>query len=446
MPSYNQASFIEAAARSVLEQRLPLPEAADPQPSGAGHADGLGFAPVELVVVDGGSTDGSLAVLAALEDEFGSRLRWISEPDQGPANAINKAAKLARGEMLGWLNSDDLYAPGAVQRALQHFAAHPDHVMVYGEAEHIDVEGNLIERYPSLRPEGGIERFRDGCFICQPSIFIRRDIWAKLGGLDESYRASFDFELWLRVFQRFRGRIGFIDVLQARSRLHAGSITLRFRERVAREGVRLLSEHLGHAPARWLLTCFEDTLAAHPGADPALDPSAHLRQLAEELAPRIDPAERPMLLQRLAEDRRVALARPGLAVRVFPDGWAPATLRVDCVIPGSDANHVLLQGRHASPLGGALSLRIWRGDALIGEACVRGNGPFELRLPLDAHGTDPVSFRIEALQTFVPASTASYSLRAKLIAVAERLGLVDSPAPASDDRELAFLVEAAQIV
>jgi hypothetical protein len=397
-------------------------------------------------VVDGGSTDGSLAVLAALEDEFGSRLRWISEPDQGPANAINKAAKLARGEMLGWLNSDDLYAPGAVQRALQHFAAHPDHVMVYGEAEHIDVEGNLIERYPSLRPEGGIERFRDGCFICQPSIFIRRDTWTQLGGLDESYRASFDFELWLRVFSAFPGRIGFIDSLQARSRLHAGGITLRFRERVAREGVRLLSEHFGHAPAHWLLTCYEDTLAAHPGADPALDPSAHLHQLAEELAPRIDPAERHMLFQRLVDDRRFALARPGLAVRVFPDGWAPASLQIDCAVAGTGTRHVLLQGRHASPLGGGLALRIWRNDALIGEASVRSNGFFELRLPLRVGRVGPVSFRIEALQTFVPASCAAHSFKARLSAFAGSLGLIDAPSPTLDRRELAFRVESVQVV
>jgi hypothetical protein len=91
-------------------------------------------------------------------------------------------------------------------------------------------------------------------------------------------------------------------------------------------------------------------------------------------------------------------------------------------------------------------LRIWRNDALIGEASVRSNGFFELRLPLRVGRVGPVSFRIEALQTFVPASCAAHSFKARLSAFAGSLGLIDAPSPTLDRRELAFRVESVQVV
>ncbi|MBK8384819.1 MAG: glycosyltransferase [Candidatus Accumulibacter sp.] len=131
MPSFNQGRFIEAAVRSVLEQAYP----------------GL-----ELLIVDGGSSDGTLPCLERLLAVFGDKLRWLSEKDSGPANAINKALRLARGEFVGWLNSDDLYAPGAVATAAAYLTANPEMVMVYGEAEHVDETGTRLAAYQSRRP------------------------------------------------------------------------------------------------------------------------------------------------------------------------------------------------------------------------------------------------------------------------------------------------------
>jgi glycosyltransferase involved in cell wall biosynthesis len=123
MPSFNQAEFLTAAVLSVLES------AADD---------------VELVVADGASTDGTQALLADLALRFPGRLRWQSAPDGGPAAAINDAVRRARAPLLGWLNSDDLYAPGAITRALAHFATHPDDVMAYGQATHVDIAGQHL--------------------------------------------------------------------------------------------------------------------------------------------------------------------------------------------------------------------------------------------------------------------------------------------------------------
>jgi hypothetical protein len=243
MPSLNQAAFIQAAVASVL---------------------GQSYANVELIVADGGSTDGTLAILQSLQQRD-ARLRWFSEPDRGPADALNKALRLVRGTVVGWLNSDDLYTPGAVQRAAQALFEQPEWLMVYGHGEHIDASGDFLGCYPSLPPTTAAAEFAQGCFICQPTVFFRRTMWRLLGPLDDGLKTAFDFDYWLRAFKQLPGRIGFVDAVQAQSRLHAGCITLRQRRTVILEGMQLLAHHLGHAPKEWLLTYVAEMLAAPPG-------------------------------------------------------------------------------------------------------------------------------------------------------------------------------------
>src|SRR3954466_15786779 len=118
-PSYNTGRYIGPAVRSVLAQDYP-------------HVD--------YVVMDGGSTDDTVDVLKS----FGPRLRWVSERDRGQSDAINRGFAQTRGDVLGWLNSDDTYAPGAVRAASDFLARHEDVAMVYGEADFIDAAGNTI--------------------------------------------------------------------------------------------------------------------------------------------------------------------------------------------------------------------------------------------------------------------------------------------------------------
>jgi glycosyltransferase involved in cell wall biosynthesis len=237
MPSLNQARFLPAAIASVFEQDYPE---------------------IELVVADGGSTDGTLDLLAEAA-RANPRLRWRSEPDSGPAQAVNRAIGRVRGTLIGWLNADDLYAPGAIGRAAGALMARPDWIMVYGHGEHVDEAGGRIGPYPTQRPEGPIERFADGCFICQPTVFFRRTLPLLVGPLDESFTASFDFDYWVRAFRAVPGRIGFIDALLARSRLHAGGITARQRRAVALEGIRIVTNAFGTAPEHWMTTYVEET-------------------------------------------------------------------------------------------------------------------------------------------------------------------------------------------
>jgi Glycosyl transferase family 2 len=383
MPSLNQTDFIAAAVTSVMSQ---------------------GVEDLELVVVDGGSTDGTQRKLAALTRAYPERLRWRSGPDGGPAAAINQAAHLARGSVLGWLNSDDVYSPGAIVRALAHFERHPEHVMVYGHAEHIDLFGAVMEPYPTQGPDVPVESFAQGCFICQPSVFVRRDAWLSQGGLDETLGASFDFEMWLRMFKAHPGRIGFIEAMQAQSRLHAGGITLRMRERVAIEGLKVLRRHLGCAPVEWLLTHMAERCEQHPFAAARQSLSEELLALIGRAAPLLNPEDQQLLYKRLGVDAALQLATPDLFVAVHPDGWAPEFLSVRWRQPSEPFRALRLHGRHARPGGGPLTLEIQPSDGPSWRHTVTDAGPFSLDLELIDHRPDArLQFGIQCLKPFIPA-------------------------------------------
>lgn len=236
MPTLNQCQFIEASVRSILTQS---------------------YANLELIIADGGSTDGTQNLLRELSQQD-ERIRWFSENDNGPSQALNRALSRVRGTLIGWLNSDDLYASDAIVRAVDVFDNAPDCLMVYGEGVHIDVSGKLLNRYPTLPPSRSVSRFKDGCFICQPTVFFRRSLYIMLGPLDESLKTAFDFDYWIRVFRAFPQRISFVRHFQAKSRLHDQCITLKQRKKVMLEGMQVLARYFGTAPAHWVLTYFND--------------------------------------------------------------------------------------------------------------------------------------------------------------------------------------------
>ncbi len=380
MPSLNQAAFIERAVRSVFAQ------------SGAA---------LELVVMDGGSTDGTLSLLARLGDEFGPALRWASAPDNGPGHALNKALAAARGSVIGWLNADDVYMPGAVQRALAHLAAHPQHWMVYGHGEHIDAQDQPLGAYPSQPPQAGLQGFAQGCFICQPTVFLRRAVLRGVGGFDESQRTAFDLALWLRLFSRHPDRIGWIDALQARSRLHGACITLTQRSQVARESMVLLARHLGAAPLHWLQTHVDELLATHPFGQITGDPRAHVEAFVASVATLLTPADQAAMRRWLDSDARIRLARPDACLQVDPDGWllAQSVLRVRA----GPWRSVRLVGRHVSPLPGPLELQVLQPDGRWVPHVVPGHGLFDLQIALPASAaTSDLSLRIVTSGGFIP--------------------------------------------
>jgi glycosyltransferase involved in cell wall biosynthesis len=191
-PSLNQGRFIEDTVKSVLGQDYPR---------------------VEYLVVDGGSTDQTLDVLRRHD----GALRFVSEPDAGQAAAINKGFRATSGEILGWLNADDLYEPTAVSEAVAYLRANPETAMVYGDARHVDAEGRDLGPCSYVEPANLERLIHEVDYIVQPASFFRRSAFEAAGPLDESLHWALDYDLWIKIARRFP--IGYLPRPLARYRL-----------------------------------------------------------------------------------------------------------------------------------------------------------------------------------------------------------------------------------
>jgi len=171
-PSLNHDAFITATIQSVLDQHYPA---------------------VDYLVKDAGSTDGTIAILQS----YGARLRWLSEPDQGQAHAVNVGFRHVRGELMAWLNSDDMLAPGSLVAVAKFFQANPEVDLVYGHRIFIDHGGREIGR--AVLPRHDCAALRRADYVPQESLFWRRRVWERLGGLDESFHYALDWDFLLRA-------------------------------------------------------------------------------------------------------------------------------------------------------------------------------------------------------------------------------------------------------
>lgn len=178
VPSYNMGRFLPATLDSILAQD---------------------YRPLEVVVVDGASTDGTVAILeryAAVHPE----LRWVSERDGGPAQAVNKGLAMIEGAIAGIQSADDIYYPGAIRAGIEAFADHPEASIVYGDAEVIDVEGRPLS-VPHLAPYTLSRYLCGSTFSPQSSTFFRPELARSVGGCRPEY-FTFDTDLWIRMLFR----------------------------------------------------------------------------------------------------------------------------------------------------------------------------------------------------------------------------------------------------
>ena len=190
MPSYNQAEFIGRAIESVQSQQ--------------------GEFTLEHIVVDGGSSDGTTDILA----RYGDAVRWVSEPDDGQADALNKGIAMATGDIVGWLNSDDLYEPGALAAVAEVFEAEPETQWLYGKVRIVDPEDREIRRwitrYKNRRMcRYGYAKLLAENWVSQMGVFWRRDAGAKVGAFRTDLHYCMDYNYWLRLGARWPGR--FVD-------------------------------------------------------------------------------------------------------------------------------------------------------------------------------------------------------------------------------------------
>jgi hypothetical protein len=177
-PSLNQGPFIRPTIESVLGQDYP-------------H--------IEYLVMDGGSTDGTLEILKS----YGERVSWVSERDRGQSHALNKGFQRAKGEILGWINSDDVLLPGAVTKAVEAFRKDPGLGMVYGEGFILEEDGSVRCRFPYSEP---FDLWRLVCYwdsILQQSVYMRKTALEAIGWVDESIHWGMDWDVFIRMAKSF---------------------------------------------------------------------------------------------------------------------------------------------------------------------------------------------------------------------------------------------------
>lgn len=167
-------------------------------------------------VIDGGSTDNSIAILSAQNSVL-----WESAPDRGQSDAINKGLNRASGDILSYLCADDLLEPGALRAIGKVFAAHPGVDVVYGDGYFL--EGDSGWKRKKVAGPFSMERLNRRNFLIQPAVFWRRAVWERFGGFDEELRYCMDHEYWLRLGDRVNW--AYLDKPLAVSRLHPGAKT-----------------------------------------------------------------------------------------------------------------------------------------------------------------------------------------------------------------------------
>lgn len=211
-PSYNQSAFLEETMLSVLEQEN---------------------VSIEYIIIDGGSTDGSLDII----EKYADRLAWwVSEGDSGQAEAINKGLARATGEFVAWLNSDDLYLPGTVAQAAAALEANPGVGFVFGDAITIDTQGRKLNDLTF--GDWGLEELMAFRIICQPAVFMRRSVLEQAGYLDTGYHYMLDHQLWLRLARL--APMQHLSSTWAAARHHPGAKNVAQPAGFSRETLRLL--------------------------------------------------------------------------------------------------------------------------------------------------------------------------------------------------------------
>jgi glycosyltransferase involved in cell wall biosynthesis len=234
-PSYNQVQFLGKTIQSVLNQE---------------------YENLEYIIVDGGSSDGSLELIKTFENNLSG---WVSEPDSGQSEAINKGFELAKGDILAWLNSDDLYYPWAVKRAVEGLTSHPEVGMVYGDTDLIDEDGQVIGKF-NAQQTNYQRLMRGGVYIPQPAAFWRAELYRQVGPLDPSLYFAMDYDLWVRFAKK--AQILYMPDLWSSFRLHGqGKTTIsddrcwpEMKRVYQREGGGLISPFMGKYVLRQFLS------------------------------------------------------------------------------------------------------------------------------------------------------------------------------------------------
>ncbi len=224
MPTLNQAAYLRIAIDSVLRQERDFE--------------------LECIVMDGGSSDGTREIL----ESYGSAIKWVSREDEGQSDALNHGLRLSTGSVLGWLNSDDAYEPGALRRVMQVFRNEAPAQWVYGRVRIVDERGQEIRRFVTAYKNWRMRRFTlekllVENWISQMGVFWRRSAWEAVGDFRTDLHLAMDYDYWLRLGERWPAR--FIPEYLGSFRWYASSKSgSRFRQQFEEE-LRVAERHAG---------------------------------------------------------------------------------------------------------------------------------------------------------------------------------------------------------
>lgn len=215
IPSFNQGVYIGETIKSILDQK---------------EKD------VEIIVVDNKSTDKTKEIL----EEFKNQIKIISERDRGQTDAINKGMRIAKGDVLAYLNSDDYYETGALKSVKKFFNKDRDAKIIYGQGRLVDEKGRMIRMYKTEHPT--LDSLFRECVISQPTVFMRREVFEKIGEVDTNLNYAMDYDYWIRVSKKYR--FHYIDQILASTRIHTKSKTAQS-EKVFEEILKVLKKNYG---------------------------------------------------------------------------------------------------------------------------------------------------------------------------------------------------------
>lgn len=225
VPSYNQGQFLDQALSSIFAQKLPM----------------------EVFVVDGGSTDNTLEIISHWHKHLSG---WRSHPDRGQSAAINEGIAKGKAPYVAWLNSDDWYLPDALIQLFHKMEQNPKTAVVYGKALNFKQTKQVTK--PVWTEPFNKHRLAQRCFIAQPATLIRRAAWEKVGGLAEHLHMAMDYELWWKLFKYF-GEFQFVDAFIAVNREHNQTKTQTQRRLHYQEAMEVVRSYYGRIPLKWWL-------------------------------------------------------------------------------------------------------------------------------------------------------------------------------------------------
>jgi len=227
-PSYNQGEFLQEAIVSVTDQKIK-------------------DCSLEYIIQDNCSSDTTINVLALYDDD--SSVRISVEADRGQADALNRAFNVSTGEVLGWVNSDDVLLPGSLDSVMQAFNDHPEVDVIYGKAYFIDSSGVVLKNYPTTEFDSSL--LLNTCFLSQPSVFFRKSLFDKVGGLNDKLHYCLDYNLWIKFYLAGANFLYLKKPLSA-TRIYGSTKTATGGMLFVNEILQMLQVELGYIPTCWI--------------------------------------------------------------------------------------------------------------------------------------------------------------------------------------------------